>query len=149
MTNCPRCDQRGRKISALTLSSHVLPERLTEIEGYENWTLCLAATCPVIYFREKDMVGPSEVKTLPFHKHTSPDRIVCFCFDHRADSIREEILSQGSSTAQASIKAACKLGKDDCERKNPQGRCCLGNVGIVIKDAQDLEPESNQKICCD
>ena len=135
MSNCPKCEQRGRKISSRTLSSHVVPDRLEAIEEREYWSMCLSPVCSAVYFREAEVVSRSQVRMLPFHKNEAPDRLVCFYFDHRANEIHEEVLAQGQSGVQAEIKAACRSGRDDCERKNPQGRCCLGNVGLVIKDA--------------
>ena len=35
------------------------------------------------------------------------------------------------------IKKGVQEGRCDCERKNPQGACCLGNVMAAIKTIQD------------
>ncbi len=150
MRNCPQCAKKGRKISALTLASHVQPGRLREIENRDNWLLCLSPTCPTIYFHEERVVGANEVKVLPFHKATSSDRIVCFCFEHRACEIREEVLAKGHSTIRDSVRDACRAGLDDCERNNPQGRCCLGNIGLVVKDAESSTQSSSSRSepCC-
>ena len=150
MRNCPQCAKKGRKISALTLASHVQPGRLREIENRDNWLLCLSPTCPTIYFHEERVVGANEVKVLPFHKATSSDRIVCFCFEHRACEIREEVLAKGHSTIRDSVRDACRAGLDDCERNNPQGRCCLGNIGLVVKDAESStqSASSRSEPCC-
>ena len=149
---CPRCGDRGRKISELTLVSHVLPTRLKDVGERDGWSICLSSDCLAIYFKEQKVVSSFEVKELPFHKNTAPDRLVCFCFEHGEHEIREEILTQDRSNIQALIKDACKSGQDDCERKNPQGRCCLGNVGRVIKKVQaqgePVEANCSNRRCC-
>lgn len=60
---------------------------------------------------------------------------VCYCFGHTVGSIRDEVHRAGRSTVVADITAKIKAGACDCERLNPSGRCCLGEVIAVVKDA--------------
>ena len=56
--------------------------------------------------------------------------------------------AHGVPTIRDSIRAACKAGRDNCERKNPQGRCCLGNVGLVLKSAPAPPTDGGDGDCC-
>ncbi|MEZ4266634.1 MAG: cation transporter [Myxococcota bacterium] len=88
-----------------------------------------------MYFHGADLVRLDDALAVPFHKSADPQRLVCFCFDHSVADLEADARAHGTSTIQASIAAACKAELDDCERKNPQGRCCLGNVGGVVKSS--------------
>jgi RimJ/RimL family protein N-acetyltransferase len=61
------------------------------------------------------------------------DPLVCFCFEHRATDLRRDALAHGRSLIRDEIRAACKAGLGDCANKNPSGRCCLAQVGAVVK----------------
>jgi len=99
-----------------------------------GWWLCWDEDCPTIYFRGSETVTAEGVDALPWHKNPEdPAQLVCFCFQHTVAAVRADTRAHGVSTLRASIQAACARGEDDCERTNPQGRCCLGNVGAVVR----------------
>lgn len=139
--SCPTCDARGRRVSAVTVGSHVLPEALAPRAGASEdpdgdpaagWWLCRDAECATIYFRGEDTLAAASVDTVPFHKNADdPTQLVCFCFQHTVSAVLADAQEHGTSTIRAAIQAGCARGDDDCERTNPQGRCCLGNVGAV------------------
>lgn len=162
MSPCPRCETEGRAIGPVTIEAQVLPERLARLTEHEGWRLCTSESCDVVYFLDGAVVVLGETRGLPFHKSDDPNRLACFCFEHTVAELEADVASNGTSTIQASIKAACKAGRDDCERKNPQGRCCLGNVGQVVKRAVPHDtsrgsgasccgaetPEAATEFCC-
>ena len=149
MNLCPRCEAKGRAIEPVTLEAQVLPERLALLAEHDGWRLCTSADCEVVYFRGDTEVVLGETRAVPFHKSEAPERLVCFCFEHTVAELEADVVANGTSTIQASIKAACKAGQDDCERKNPQGRCCLGNVGKVVKRAAPAgDDEAPATGCC-
>ena len=133
MNLCPRCEAKGRAIDPVTLEAQVVPDRLALLADHDGWRLCTSEGCEVVYFRGDATVVLGETREVPFHKSEDPQRLVCFCFEHSVAELEADVAANGTSTIQALIKAACKAGQDDCERKNPQGRCCLGNVGTVVK----------------
>ncbi|GAB4407287.1 MAG: hypothetical protein Fur0044_00080 [Anaerolineae bacterium] len=59
--------------------------------------------------------------------------LVCYCFRHSPATIRAEWLATDSSTVIEEINNGIKAGQCACEIRNPQGSCCLGNVGSVVK----------------
>lgn len=135
MSSCPRCDGQNHAIDRITLEAQTRRGRLDAIPQHERdgWRLCTSKPCEVVYFRGEEVVVLGETRAVPFHKSADSERLVCFCFEHSVAELEADVAANGTSTIQASIKAACKAGQDDCERKNPQGRCCLGNVGQVVK----------------
>ncbi len=60
---------------------------------------------------------------------------LCWCFEHTHDAIRDEVLATGKSAIGDSVRARIKAGECDCERLNPTGRCCLGDIATVVQAA--------------
>lgn len=148
MSHCPQCDARGRTITPVTLEAQVVPARLDRLAEHEGWRVCLSVSCEVVYFRDDEVVVLGETRGVPFNKSEDPVRLVCFCFGHTVAAVEAEVAASGTSVIGASIKAECKAGHDDCERKNPQGRCCLGNVGQVVKGAAPGDAPKQAESCC-
>ena len=152
MNACPRCGERARKVAAFTVAGHISPTRLGNRADRLGWWLCSSRQCDVVYFDDDVTISRADVTALPFDKSDAPQRLVCFCFGHSVASVIADLGIHGTSTIRASIKAACRAGRDDCERRNPQGRCCLGNVGKVIAGAgasPDTGAEPGDHDCCD
>lgn len=155
-TACPRNGQVGKKVSSLTLSSQVRPEILEALPQREGYRFCGAEDCPVVYYHGGDgtCITVEQVLFPVFQKSTDPLRPVCYCFSHSVAEITEQVRATGGSTVPADIKAQCAKGLDACERNNPQGSCCLGNVQKVVKAAQAslaIPPNSEDAIeaACD
>jgi copper chaperone CopZ len=148
MNRCPRCEAKGRAIDPVTLKAQVLPDRLAGLPVHDEWRLCTSEGCEVVYFRGNKELVLGETRAVPFHKREDPKRLVCFCFEHSVAELEADVAANGMSTIQASIKAACTAGQDDCKRKNPQGRCCLGNVGHVVKRATPVATDGTQATGC-
>lgn len=150
MTRCPTCGSQGRRVEAVTLEAHVVPAQLDQIADHDGWRICTSEQCEVVYFRDAETVPMEATLAVPFHKSDDPERLVCFCFGHTVAEVEADLREHGNSSIQESIKTACKEGRDDCERKNPQGRCCLGNVGAVVKAAREAgaRPSAASAACC-
>ena len=149
---CPRCRQPGRPVSPVTVEAMVTPatrERLTSLAG-----LCFCATpeCDVAYFNtvSSELVIQREVRVPIFQKSTDPHRLVCYCFGHTAEAAQSEVRATGPSNILKDIKAKCAQGLDACERNNPQGACCLGNVQRLIRQTgtSTVPPSSGSCCCC-
>lgn len=150
---CPSCGSHGRKIEPETLTSQLkatVKNRSSKLEGYH---FCSTGECDVVYFTSSG--SPSFIRedlTLPvFQKSSDPNRFVCYCFEHRVGELLDEVAATGDSVVPADIKAKCKAGLDECEIKNPQGVCCLGNVLSVVKQGKQSPRISSQKPeddCC-
>lgn len=141
MNLCPQCESKGRAIKPVTLEAQVVPARLDRLAEHQGWRLCTTESCEVVYFRDNEVVILGETRGVPFHKCEDPQRLVCFCFEHSVAEVEADVYANGTSMIQASIRAECRAGRDDCERKNPQGRCCLGNVVRVVKRAASEDAE--------
>jgi hypothetical protein len=132
---CPHCHQPGRAVSARTIVHHApgIAARGGDLTG---WHLCPSGgECEVVYFRGEDVVRLAEARLAPYHKGSGRDRTVCFCFGHTERTVADEVARTGRSAIAEAVRDACRQGRGDCERENPLGRCCLGDVGRIVDGA--------------
>ncbi len=137
-SECPRCGSEGRSVTASTIAAMVDPATRARLTALDGFRFCPARECDVAYFHTAsgELVLCSEVVVPIFQKSPDPERLVCYCFKHTVLEIQQEANTEsGASRIAAEIKARCAQGLDDCERNNPQGSCCLGNVQRVFRDA--------------
>lgn len=48
--------------------------------------------------------------------------LICYCFEHTAEDVRQDFIRNGCSLIMEKIQAAKRLGGCQCAVKNPQGR---------------------------
>lgn len=138
---CPVCGNMGRKVTSLTLDNHVSsPSR----KGLGNdVTFCLHPDCEVIYCNPTGKVVRRNETVLPVTIKDPGDRVyVCYCFKFKRGDIRRDLRENGKTNIPDKIRKGIQEGRCDCERKNPQGACCLSNVANAIK-ALESERQSN------
>lgn len=135
---CPACGSRGRLLGPETLTAQLKEVALRRSGDLGGHRFCANGECEVVYFGDEGTsLFTTEDLILPvFQKSTDRERFVCYCFRHRVGDLLDEVGSHGSSVVPSAIKAKCKAGLDQCETKNPQGVCCLGNVLSVVKHGQ-------------
>lgn len=137
---CPICGNTGRKVTPLTLDNHV-PSPLKEKLGNEA-TFCLNPDCEAVYCNPAGfVVRKGETKFPVTIKDPGDDTFVCYCFEHKRGNLRRDIQEKGTTDIPDQIRKGVKEGRCDCEKNNPQGACCLGNVASAIKAIQtELKP---------
>ncbi len=140
---CPRNGQVGRKVSSLTVRSQVRDDTLANVRRHDGFRCCAAGDCPVVYYHGGDgiCITVEQLRYPVFQKSKEAARPVCYCFSHSVAEIADQVRATGTSTVPAEIKAQCAKGLDACERNNPQGSCCLGNVQKVVKAAHQMSGE--------
>jgi len=132
---CPVCGNSGRKVKAITLDNHI-PSPLREEMGGDV-TFCLNPNCEVVYCNPEGRVVKRGETRLPVTvKDFGDDVYVCYCFEHKRGDLRRDLKEKGRTDIPEQIRQGVKEGRCDCERKNPQGACCLGNVANAIKQVQ-------------
>lgn len=132
---CPICGNAGRKVSAMTLDHHV-PKHLRTSIG-DAATFCLNPDCDVVYCNPSGFVVRKGQTVLPVTIKDLDDQVLaCYCFDFKRADIRRDLIRNGKTTIPDKIRQDVKEGRCACERTNPQGACCLGNIAEVIKKIQ-------------
>jgi hypothetical protein len=70
----------------------------------------------------------------PGFKSSSPEALVCYCFQYRRGDIEAVLAAEGRTSIPDRIAAEIKAGNCACEVRNPSGRCCLGDVNETIRE---------------
>ena len=98
--------------------------------GKGPYWFCATPDCPVVYFSGdgKSVFRKPDLTVRVGIKEKEDPIPLCYCFGWDRRRIREEIVKTGKSTAVETIAREVKAGNCFCERSNPQGSCCLGNV---------------------
>jgi len=129
---CPVCGNPGRKVTPITLDAHV-PSPLRGEIG-DDVTFCLNPDCAVVYCNPAGkMVRKGQTRLPATLKDLGDDVFVCYCFEHKRGDLRRDLATKGWTDIPDRIKQGIKDGRCDCERKNPQGACCLGTVAATLK----------------
>jgi len=135
--SCPECGRTGRRVGAVTLGALLAAparERAGDLEGYR---FCRTVHCGVVYFSERTGARfcTRDVSVPVFQKSAEPSRPVCYCFDHTVAAVQEDVARTGRSAIPDSIAEKCRQGLERCAEANPQGVCCLGNLGEIVRAA--------------
>jgi hypothetical protein len=131
---CPACGKVGRGVQRTTVKAMLRPAALAHLEEPEHW-FCATPGCPVVYFGRSERFQVDEIGAPVFQKEPPGQRTVCYCLAIGEGDIREELIATGGSTAVKRVSALVKADRCACEVKNPQGTCCLGNLGGAIRSA--------------
>lgn len=133
---CPLCGNAGRKVTALTLGHHV-PQALRATIG-DDATFCLNPACEVVYCNPSGFVVRKGQTLQPVTIKEDGDHVpVCYCFNFKRADIRRDLGERGKTDIPERIRQGIAEGRCACERTNPQGACCLGNVAGAIKKIQE------------
>ena len=151
---CPSCSTTGKGVSNITLNSLIKEARKKDIKNGEYF-YCLSENCSTVYFSNngKSLFSIDDLTVRVGLKEKEPPRPVCYCFNHTAEEIHDEVQSKGRSTVVEDIKGRMQEGCS-CETKNPQGSCCLGNVQRFVDKAyaafgaEKTKSDTSTHDCC-
>lgn len=134
---CPTNQKAGKAIDTLTLKA-LLSVPLTHVV-HPAYRFCPDPKCPTVYYSADgtQLFDESDLREKVYQKHLGDsDVLICYCFQHSPNSIRDEIIRTGTSTVIEQITAGIQAGQCACDIRNPQGNCCLGNVRHAVKRIQ-------------
>jgi hypothetical protein len=133
---CPSSNTPGLNVDLITLKALLKSDALRRLDG-KAYRFCPDTPCDVVYFdRRTDSVFRRRDLTIRVGQKESKDPIpVCYCFDITMADLRKDIGPRGESAIQAMIAAEVRAGHCACEVRNPQGRCCLGEVSRAVRAA--------------
>lgn len=133
--NCPVSQSASSRVQLRTVRSLVRGERRWQLENVQYY-FCDDPKCTVVYFSNEDVPSfvVDDLGVKVFAKDPGEDVPVCYCFEWTRDRIRKEIVETGRSTAAMEIASQVKAQLCACDVKNPKGRCCLGDVNLVVKN---------------
>jgi hypothetical protein len=132
---CPVCGTTGRKVTAITLDQHMPKERRHTFG--DDAAFCMNPACEVVYFnRDGQTIRQGETVLPATIKDAGNDVYICYCFAFTRADLRKDLSDKGETDIPEKIRQGVKEGRCNCERENPQGACCLGNVADAVKSIQ-------------
>ena len=133
---CPQSGTQSRKVLHETLENLIVHDKRHLISKDVQYYFCSDPDCQVVYFSNIDvpLFEKSDLSVKVFSKDKSEDVHVCYCFDWTRKRITDQIKTTGSSTALDEITEELRAGMCECERKNPEGVCCLGAVQNFLEE---------------
>lgn len=133
---CPRCGAFGRVVGDETILSILKPGHADRLPGGER-RFCRTPSCAVLYYgAEGRVVEKSAASVRVGLKETEDPVPLCYCFEFTRAHVRQEVAETGDSTIPDRIDAEIRAGRCACERRNPSGACCLGDVRRAVKEAK-------------
>lgn len=132
--SCPACGTEGKPVKPVTLRS-LLQTHLGSQVRDEVYRFCASPNCALVYYSADgaQTFARADLTVRVGVKELYGPRPLCYCFNHSAESIRDEWTVTGKSTVLESIKAEVKAGTCHCEVTNPGGGCCLGDITKEVK----------------
>jgi hypothetical protein len=135
--SCPVSHTPTMPVGMVTVRQHAILTELPET----NFGFCEAARCPIVYAgADGTLIDKAQVRTRVGVKETEAPIPVCYCFEFTAAQITDDLRQHGRSTIRDYIQKQVRLGQCQCEMTNPSGRCCLGNVGRVLRSVAEPAP---------
>jgi hypothetical protein len=137
-TGCPHCGANGKAVSGITISSMLAPELASSFP--DGAWICKALICPVLYYGDQGQTAvKDQARVRVGYKETQDPVPLCYCFDVTQADIQQEIAQTGRCTVPERISDEIRAGRCDCERRNPAGVCCLGEMRATVNAALTKE----------
>jgi len=118
----------------------MLKPDLFERIGDGQYFFCGHVECPVVYFseeRQETSFSKGDLRVRVGVKEKEAPQPLCYCFGFDEADLKEEIAVTGQSTILARIIKLVKAGMCACDRTNPSGACCLGDITKAVKRLQN------------
>jgi len=136
VTVCPNCKNQGKSVELMTLKSLLVQDVMKNLIAPSKYFFCRTSDCPIVYFNDSISFTKDELTVPVFQKENSGSTPVCYCFGFNRNNIADDVAKNGKSTIREEVTQYVKDSKCGCEFRNPQGDCCLGNIGQIAKQAQ-------------
>lgn len=140
-TTCPApgCAVVGSAVPASTIATLLTDEAKKRLGNPEGFRFCPSAGCEIVYWNPASgaRFTKNDLRVRVGVKETTGPRPVCYCFNFAAEDIERDVRETGGSPIPDEIRKKVRAGLCFCEKANPQGTCCLGNVRAVLKTAQE------------
>ena len=132
---CPQCSLNGKFVDNATIKCliHVSLHRIKDIRH----RFCATNDCSVAYFAEdkSEIFYTHELRERIYQKEPDvEDVLVCYCFFHTLGDIKASTNIENENQIIQDIRLGIQQGECACDWRNPQGKCCLGNVIEIVKN---------------
>lgn len=126
--NCPACGHKGKSLSTVTLKCLLKAEAMSRLEPEDVYQFCPEPVCTVVYYNLSKQFSIGDLQVPVFQKDLALDTPVCYCFGFTRRDLQDSAGPGCTKDLAARVQEFVQAGKCACEFRNPQGRCCLGNI---------------------
>ncbi len=138
---CPLCEEQGiecvgpKKVPPITVKSLIKPEFQDDVpEGL--FYFCPQRDCDAVYFGPGgDPIMKDQLSVGVWQKEEAGDTLICYCFEYSAKDIMEDARRNSPAAIPLIVRDKIKADLCECDVKNPEGTCCLGNIAYWVKQA--------------
>jgi hypothetical protein len=124
-----------RKVPPITVESLVKPEFHGDLPPGEFY-FCPQRECGTVYFgRGGGEIRKDQLTVGVWQKEEPDDTPVCYCFGYSARDIMEDARRNSPAEIPLIVRDKIRAGLCECDVKNPEGVCCLGNVAYWVKQS--------------
>jgi hypothetical protein len=103
-----------------------------------SWTqafACMSPSCDCLYYSLWRLVPTRYCNKSLGHKTSSlPPRILCYCLGLTLEDIRRDLSAKGTGPSLERIREQVTQNSLLCERMNPSGQCCWGQVRKLLDE---------------
>ena len=131
---CPQCRTQGQSVDNATIKC-LISVSLHRVADVKH-RFCPNADCSVVYFAEdsSEEFFTGDLRERVYQKDPDADNVlVCYCFFHTLGDIRSSVTNDEQSAIVDDIQYGIQQGHCACDWRNPEGKCCLGNVVKIVK----------------
>jgi hypothetical protein len=131
---CRECGTVGSRVERRTLAHMLLPDRF-ERAGERKYRFCELVKCETVYYStdgEVVFTGSDLRQRVGIKAGADPSAPVCYCFGFSVGDLEAETRS-GTTTIPDRIRELVRARICACEVRNPSGRCCLAEIGRIVK----------------
>ena len=127
---CPVSATPSKRVPNETLENLIVQDKKHLISENVQYFYCNDPDCAIVYFsnEEAPIFEKIDLSVKVYSKDMGEDVDACYCFDWTRKRIRDQIDTTGISTAFDEVTEEMNAGRCECERKNPKGDCCLGDI---------------------
>jgi hypothetical protein len=131
---CPQCGAQSQSVDNTTIKC-LISVSLHRVADVKH-RFCPNTDCAVVYFAEdgSEKFYTGDLRERVYQKEPDTDDVlVCYCFFHHLGDIRASVTDDGKSAIVDDIRYGIQQGQCACDWRNPEGKCCLGNVVSIVK----------------
>lgn len=138
---CPKCSFKGVVVELITPQTLLDDVHKELLRANCIYKFCKNLNCDVAYFTDDPLhlFTKENLTVKATLKDKGLDVKVCYCFGHTRQSILTELQTSGDTKVLEDVKSKMKDPGCFCERSNPQGSCCLGNVTSWVNEAKTVK----------
>ncbi|HBP87793.1 MAG TPA: hypothetical protein PKK23_14580 [Nitrospirales bacterium] len=139
---CPMNGKPTKPVERNTIESLLKPEIKADLLP-QPYYFCPAPDCDTVYVPAcGDHLITKEMLTVRVGIKETEDPVpLCYCFDYERADVREDIRHRNDTDIEKIIRERVQAGECWCEKANPSGGCCLGEVAKAIKLAKALQSQ--------